>query len=184
MSNDKPWTVESEEALYEAPPWIRLSKQALVLPNGRRVDDFHQLALPDFVATVAMTGDGRLVLIRQYKHGVGETTLTLPGGMVERNEPPQQAARRELLEETGYEARHWAPLGSFTVHGNLGAGQGHFFKAVYAKPIQEPHSGDLEDMEIVLMTRSEVETAIASGEVALLNHAAGLALAGFTASTE
>ena len=82
-----------------------------------------------------------------------------------------------MLEGTGYQAESWQSLGSYVVNGNLGCGKGHFFMAAGAKPVQEPESGDLETMEIELLSREQIAEALRSGEVMLLNHAAVIALA-------
>lgn len=174
---DTPWTVLDRSEVYEAPPWIRLEKEKVRLPDGRVIDGYHHLTIPDFVVVVARTRAHQYVVIRQYKHGVGRASLTFPGGQVEDGEDPQDAVRRELLEETGYRARRWHSLGTYTVNGNLGCGQGHFFTAKNADQCQPPCSGDLEAMEIKLLSKKELLAALGSGEFALLNHVAALSLA-------
>ena len=176
-ADDAAWRILDHQEIYAAPPWLRLSRQVVELPNGKIVKDYHQLDLPDFVVAVAMTSSDHFITIRQYKHGARRTSLTLPGGMVEADEPPSQAARRELLEETGYAASVWRHIGSYIVHGNLGAGCGHYFLAHNAKKVQAASSGDLEEMEILLLDRNDLTSALRRGDVALLNHAAAISLA-------
>ncbi len=179
MSNNlhQPWKILKTSEIFTAEPWLALSKQQVQVPDGRVIDDFYQLALPDFIVVFAETESGDVIMIRQYKHGARRTSLTLPGGLIEKGEDPLDAAKRELLEETGYRAESWKSLGSYVVNGNLGCGQGHFFMAAGAEQVQEPESGDLEAMEIELLTRERVAEALRSGEVMLLNHAAVIALA-------
>ncbi|MCH8238357.1 MAG: NUDIX hydrolase [Proteobacteria bacterium] len=172
-----PWQVLKTSEIFSAEPWLALSVQQVRVPDGRIIDDFYQLALPDFTLVFAATPSGEIIMIRQYKHGAKRTSLTLPGGLVEKGEDPEEAAKRELLEETGYQAESWQSLGSYVVNGNLGCGKGHFFMAAGAKPVQEPESGDLETMEIELLSREQIAEALRSGEVMLLNHAAVIALA-------
>ena len=172
-----PWQVLKSSEIFTADPWLTLSVQQVRVPDGRVIDDFYQLALPDFIVVFAETGKGEVIMIRQYKHGARRTSLTLPGGLVEKGEAPEAAAKRELLEETGYQADSWKSLGSYVVNGNLGCGKGHFFMAAGAKPVQDPESGDLETMEIELLSREQIAEALRSGEVMLLNHAAVIALA-------
>ena len=172
-----PWKVLKTSEVFSAEPWLALSVQQVRVPDGRIIDDFYQLALPDFTLVFAATPSGEIIMIRQYKHGAKRTSLTLPGGLVEKGEDPEEAAKRELLEETGYQAESWQSLGSYVVNGNLGCGKGHFFMAAGAKPVQEPESGDLETMEIELLSREQIAEALRSGEVMLLNHAAVIALA-------
>ena len=171
------WTVLDRRELYRADPWVTLSVEHLRLPNGQEVEDFHQLKLPDFVAVVALTQNQQVLMLRQYKHGARRTSLTLPGGLVESGEAPLDAAKRELAEETGYGAEDWQFLGSYTVHGNLGAGKGHFYRAENARKIFLPQSGDLEEMTILCLDPIELKKAVRKGAVCLLNHIAGLGLA-------
>ncbi len=172
-----PWKILKTSEIFTADPWLSLSVQQVRVPDGRIIDDFYQLALPDFIVVFAETLTGDVIMIRQYKHGARRTSLTLPGGLVEKGEKPLDAAKRELLEETGYRAENWQSLGAYVVNGNLGCGQGHFFMAAGAKQVQEPKSGDLETMEVELLTRKRIAEALRNGEVMLLNHAAVIALA-------
>lgn len=178
--NRKPsahWKVLESTQIYAQPPWITLRKEVVQLPNGKIVRDYHQLELPDFVVVVATTYLGQVVTLQQYKHGVRRQSITLPGGMVEHAEEPMHAAQREFFEETGYFATDWRHIGSYTVHGNLGAGKGHFFSADMAKPIATPDPGDLEEMKVVLLNQKELISSLWNGEIALLNHATAVSLA-------
>lgn len=171
------WKVLDWQEIYSAPPWLCLSREKVQVHDGRIIEGYHQLELPDFVVVVATTPLGQYVTLKQYKHGVRRKSLTLPGGMVECGEEPLRAAQREFVEETGYFASNWGHLGSYTVHGNLGAGVGHYFSAEMAKPVAEPQSGDLEEMEIILLEKDELIASLWDGQVALLNHAAAISLA-------
>lgn len=171
------WTVLERHEIYEALPWLRLEKEKVRLPNGRVIDDYHRLTLPDFVVAFAETRDHQYVVISQYKHAVGHASLTFPGGQVEKDETPLEAVSRELLEETGYVASNWRCLGAFTVNGNLGCGRGHFYVSNNAERNRAPCSGDLEAMEIKLMSKEMLLAAFANAEFVLLNHASLLALA-------
>lgn len=171
------WEVLKTEDLCIAAPWIKLSVQQLRLPDGTEVDDYHQVSLGEFVIIFPWTGDERVVMERQYKHGLGKVTLTLPSGLIEDGEEPMEAARRELMEETGYASDQWKQLGSFVVHGNYGCGRAHLFKATDACRFKEPASGDLEEMDIVLMNLDEIKFAFKSGDIGLLGTMATIALA-------
>jgi len=93
------WEVLEDALAYEASPWIRLSVQQVRLPNGKVVENFHRVEMPEYAIIVASTSDGRMIMERQYKHGIGMVSLMLPGGLIEPGEEPIVAAKRELLEE-------------------------------------------------------------------------------------
>jgi ADP-ribose pyrophosphatase len=90
-----------------ATPWFEVV--AKTMREGEA--PFYSLRLPDYAATVALTEDRRFVLVRQFRPAVEKETLELPSGLVDRGESPAEAARRELFEETGYEAERMEVLG-------------------------------------------------------------------------
>ena len=114
---------------------------------------------------------------RQVKYAVTGATLGLVGGYLDPGEEPLAAARRELLEETGYEADDWTPLGRYAVDGNRGCGVGHLFLARGAREVAEPDADDLEEQELLMLTRAEVEAALLAGDFEVLSWAAAVALA-------
>lgn len=72
---------------------------------------FYVIESPDWVNVIAITKERKVVLIEQFRHGIEEVILEIPGGMIDENEEPEKAARRELLEETGFTAEEFIYLG-------------------------------------------------------------------------
>jgi len=175
--NDAEWTVLDRKILLKKRPWLEVAEQRVRLPDGKVVDDYLDIGLPDFVVVFPETTEGDVVMLRQYKHGIGRTSLTLPGGHIDPGEAPADAARRELLEETGYAAGGLAALGCFFVNGNYGCGLAHFFRATDCRPERRPNPGDLEDMQIEVLDLDRVRQALFNGEIGSLPHAAGVSLA-------
>jgi len=171
------WKTLKSAELLNASPWIRHSVEQVKLPDGRVIEDYHQIELMDYAGVVAQTVDGKVIFERMYKHGVKKVCLTLPGGGINPNEDPLAAARRELLEETGYVAEDWQSLGTFVSDGNYGCGRANLFFARSAKQVTSPHSADLEDMEVVLLSLDEMQDCLSQGLFAILGAAAGVALA-------
>jgi len=116
-------------------------------------------------------------VFRQIKYSVEGTSLAPVGGYLNPGEDPLDAAKRELLEETGYEAAEWTPLGSYAVDGNRGAGTANLYLAQKARCVAEIDSDDVEEQELLLLTRSELEAALDAREFKVLAWAANIALA-------
>ena len=173
----RPWVVQRETTLLTCAPFLKVSSQTVALPDGRMVDDFYQIEMPDYTCILPEMHDGRWLLLRSYRHGPRRVCLTFPGGQVAADEQAGAAAQRELLEETGHVARAWRPLGSFVTQANQRCQTAHFFAATGCEQVQAPDSGDLEEQELVMMSRDEVVRAFAEGECPILEHAALLAFA-------
>ena len=119
------------------------------------------------------TEDKKFLLFRQTKYAFdGRLSLAPVGGYLELNENPLDAAKRELREEMGYEAKEWIGFGSHRVDANRGAGNGHLFLALDAYYVGKTISDDLEPQELIAMRQEEVETALLHGEFKCLSWAA------------
>lgn len=171
------WTVKKSETLFAAPPYLEVRAERVALPDGREVTDFYQIDVPPFVCIFAENGEGRILVIRQYKHGARQVSMTFPGGTINYGEAPLDAAKRELREETGFEAANWLFLGDYVINANQGCGRAHLFVARGCRQVCAPDSGDLEEMDVMTLTRSEILLAAAHGEFQLLNQIALYSLA-------
>jgi ADP-ribose pyrophosphatase len=173
----QPWQVLDSQVVFQAPPWIQVSRQKIRLPDGSTVEDYHQVRMTDYALVVASTADGRIVVERQYKHGIGKVTLMVPAGAILPGEAPLAAAQRELLEETGCSAEDWRSLGSFVLSANYGCATAHVFTAQNARAVAAPKSGDLEEMEILLLRPQELRLALQAGQIHSLGTLAAILLA-------
>jgi ADP-ribose pyrophosphatase len=177
MSESRHWRVERSRLVFSSLPRIQVWDETVRLPDGRLVGEFWKVALQDFVVIAAQDREGRFLFERQYKHGVGRVTLTLPAGGLEEGEAPLLAAQRELLEETGFEAANWRSLGDFVVGANAGIARAHLFLASDLDYVREPASGDLEEMDLLYLPRDEASQALAQGQIAVMSCALCLSLA-------
>ena len=176
-SRPRDWETLARREVLDRRPWVHFWDEDVRLPDGRVIENFSRVVIPDYVMIVALTVDGRIVTERSYKHGPRRVNLSLPAGYVEAGEEPLAAAQRELLEETGYVADAWVALGSFTVDGNRDCGTAHLFLAREARQEAPPNAGDLEEIDVGLMSLDEACRALWSGDVALLGVAAAIGLA-------
>ena len=134
-------------------------------PRNGKVMDRLVLESVDWVNMVALDADGAVVMIRQYRFGVGYTTLETPGGMVDAGESSRDAAERELFEETGYRARRWTYLGAVEPNPAIFDNLCHHWLAEDATLEAEQDLGDGEMIHIELMDQEAVRRAVSSGEI-------------------
>lgn len=102
----KRWRTLSSEYLFRR-PWLTARRDTVELPDGRINPEFYVLEYPSWINVIALTVDGRYVMVEQYRHGLDRVGLELCAGVVEDGEEPLVAARRELEEETGYTGGEW-----------------------------------------------------------------------------
>ena len=165
MTQQNAWRILKSDVLLDRPPWLRVSVEKVRLPDGRIVDDYHQVELQDFTAVFVLDVEGKILAIRSYRHALGKETLNLPGGVLEPGETPLEGARRELLEETGHEAENWRDFGVYIGNSSKGCGTYHFFYADQARKVKEPDSGDLETQEILAWNHRQMEAAVDEGSI-------------------
>lgn len=147
------------------------------MPNGEIIDDWPWVIIPDAVLVLAETEEGDFLCFRQIKYAVEGTSLAPMGGMVDEDETALEAGKRELLEEAGYTSEEWIDLGSYALEPNRGVHTARLFLARRSKKVAEPDSDDLEDQELLRLSKNELKKALAAGEFKVMTWAATVSLA-------
>ena len=152
----KPWTTKARKTLLDETPWLTVEQHTVELPDGQLISNWPWIITPDYINVVAVTEGERFICFRQVKYGIEGTTLSVVGG---------------------YEAPYWLTLGSYLVDPNRGIATGHLFLARQARYVTLRDADDLEEQELLLLTREEIEAALEAGEIKVLAWAAAVAFA-------
>lgn len=128
--------------------------------------EFFVLEAPAWVNIIPLTGAGEVVMVRQFRHGVGDFTLEIPGGMIDPGDPsPAAAGRREMREETGYDSEDVVELGKVYPNPAIQPNFCYSFLARGVRPVARPHLDGSEETEVVMVPLSDVKRLIASGAI-------------------
>ena len=164
----RPWKTLSRKIILDHSKFLKVESHEVQLPDGQIIPDWTWVTIPSAAIVLARREDGQFLCFRQTKYAVEGTSLATVGGMLEKSEEPLDAAKRELLEEMGYESSNWVDLGSYILDPNRGVATMHLFLALDAKFISPPNSDDLEDQEIILLNQDGLEQALKAGEFKIL----------------
>ncbi|HKA13555.1 MAG TPA: NUDIX hydrolase [Myxococcota bacterium] len=173
MAGPRPWTVLENDAIQDCRVFSVRRIRARS-PRTGDAHDFFAIDASDWVNVVAITPDGCVVMVRQYRQGAGRVTLETPGGMVDPGETPADAAARELLEETGYAAAELIPLGAVNPNPALFSNCLHGFLARGAERVREVQSDSTEETHVELLPLAALREEVRAGRV---DHALVIAVA-------
>ncbi len=135
------------------------------LESEEREVEFAIIQAPDWMNIIPLTADNKVVLVEQYRYGTEEPTLELPGGMVDSGEQPEETARRELLEETGYDVGEMEYLGNVSSNPAFLTNQTHMYVAQNCRKIQEQELDGNERINVHLMPLDDFLELVNNGTV-------------------
>lgn len=150
----KPELISSEYLIRR--PWLTARRDKLRLPDGRINPEYYVLEYPSWINVIAVTKEGRYVMVRQYRHGLGIISTELCAGVVEEGEEPEQAARRELREETGYTGGRWQLQCVLSGNPSTTNNLTYCFLAEDVELTDGQHLDPTEDVEALTLSREEV----------------------------
>jgi 8-oxo-dGTP pyrophosphatase MutT (NUDIX family) len=167
MSDERlrPWTIRESVYRFDE-PFLRIRCDRVELPDGTIIDDYYVRESRGFAIVAALTPDRRIVLVRQYKHGVGRVTLELPAGMLDPDETPEACAVRELAEETGHAGDPPRLLRSLFADPTSSNGSFHVFLIENATPQFDQRLDPTESIVIETATIAEFGAMVRDGTIA------------------
>lgn len=158
------WKVLSSEYINKV-PWLTTRKDVCELPNGKIMQAYYVQEFPTWVTAFALTEEGKVVLVKQYRHGLGEICIETPGGVVDEGENLEIAIARELKEETGYAFETTEYLGKVSPNPSTNNNLMHMFLMKGGKKVAEQSLDETEDVEVLFCSIEEVKQLLRENKI-------------------
>ncbi len=189
LKNDKELTwklVNTEHVVTDR--WIDFRRLSYEMPDGTLFEPFYNYSRRSYVVIAATDTEGNYICVRQYRQGIGAVTTEFPAGGIEnygttdyektgREEDPLEAARRELIEETGYTSDDWTHLLTIPSDATLGDNYAHLYLAKNCRKVQGQTLDETEFMNVTVIPPAELEKMAAAGQFQQAIHVLTLMLA-------
>lgn len=156
MSDKLKWEKLSSKYLVKE-QWATLRVDTCRMPNGTLINDYYVLEYPGWVNAVALTEENEVILIKQYRHAAEKVILELPGGCIDAGESPEEAIKRELLEETGYQFSSIEQICTLYANPSTAGNITTSFIAKGGKKVQEQHLDGREEIEVLKVSLEELK---------------------------
>ena len=173
LNRNLSWKILDETTVIKD-SWIDMRASTCQLPGGMVIAPFYVNHLPDFAVVVAVTPEHRVIMVRQYRHGVEKVLLELPAGCIEAGEDPKDGAARELLEETGYKAGSLEFLFKIAPNASNCTSYAQCYLARNVFPAAPQNLDETEALEVVELEGEEVKRLLREGGVEQAVHVAAL----------
>jgi len=159
---------DGESRVVAQNPIFSLLEMQRESPYSNAKGVFYRLACPEWVHAIpftALDAGLELLVVEQYRHGIDKASLEVPGGICDQGENPLDAAKRELLEETGYASDNWIGLGSCAPNPAIQNNRCHFFLALDCVPTRDLVLDPTEELRVWAMSYSEWKVKLEAGEI-------------------
>ncbi|MFK7807766.1 MAG: NUDIX hydrolase [Saprospiraceae bacterium] len=168
------WTVLQSEKIFDE-PWFKVRREKVQLPSGHILNDYYVLDYPKWIIVLGLTKAGQIIMVRQYRHGLGEISYELCAGVCDpEDKNPLASAKREMLEETGYGAGEWEAYMTLCANPGTHSNLSYIFLATGLEKIQEQQLEETEEITVHLFSREEVREMLLKNEIPQALHAAAL----------
>jgi ADP-ribose pyrophosphatase len=164
------WKILSSEYLIRH-QYFTARKDKCETPEGKIIEEYFVVELPTSACALSLTEGGEVIMTRQYRHPIGQTLLELPGGFIDKNELPEAAMARELMEETGYRFSSIEEVGKIAANPGVLDGFTYLFLALGGKKTGEQNLDHNEDIEVVTISFDELKNLFLENKIVQSLHA-------------
>lgn len=164
------WKTLSSEFLFND-RWFKVRKEVCETPEGKIVDPYYVYDFSTWVGAFPVTEEGKIIMLRQYRHALGEVCYEIPGGCVDETDKNfEEAVARELLEETGYSFSSYEYLGRISPNPSTNSNLLHMYLAMGGKKIAEQSLDENEEIEVLLLGIDELKQLLRENKIVQAMH--------------
>lgn len=164
------WKTLSSEYLFND-RWFKVRKEVCETPQGKIVDPYYVYDFSTWVGALPVTEEGKIIMLRQYRHALGEVCYEIPGGCVDDTDKNfEEAIARELLEETGFSFSSYEYLGGISPNPSTNSNLLHMYLARGGKKIAEQALDENEEIEVLLLDMNEVKSLLRENKIVQAMH--------------
>ncbi|QBQ39772.1 NUDIX hydrolase [Sphingobacterium psychroaquaticum] len=167
------WQVLDSKYLVQR-PWATLRVDKLRMPNGNIKEEYYVMEYPSWVNMIGITEKGTILFVKQYRHGAEQVLIELPAGVVEAGEDPADAARREMLEETGYAFDTIEKIAELYANPATSGNITSTYLLKNGRKVQEQELDSSEDIEVLEMTINEAKQFVLDNKIGQALHTSAL----------
>jgi ADP-ribose pyrophosphatase len=164
------WKTLSSEYLFND-RWFKVRKEVCETPQGKIVDPYYVYDFSTWVGALPVTQEGKIIMLKQYRHALGEVCFEIPGGCVDNTDQSlEEAIARELLEETGYRFSSYEYLGKISPNPSTNSNLLHMFLAKGGEKIAPQSLDENEEIEVLLMDINELKQLLRENKIVQAMH--------------